>query len=245
MAKKTVARNIQTVLKTMVLPPPDAKLDLTTVTKIEGKLSNLFFDDFYSFEDAGEEIERLQKQFLAAKKHLEMAKAGFRKLNYTFLSWCGENRLPAFVILSIDSNHFEVTVEPRHSKVDNIDDVAVDMNPNLCQTLLHQFDEAFITLGRLSSEKFEDEALTISAKFQGFVPTEARKIIDSVYNHDTFDDIYIICDAPADWQPKQTGQISMRDPLVVGWDEESGTMYLITTFDPITLEEYLLTSPNE
>lgn len=241
MAKKAaVQKNIQTVLKTMILPPPETKL-VETVTDIEGWLSKLS-NDFYGFEDAGEELDRLEKRYLANKKHLKMVQANFRKLDYSFLSWCSKDRLPAFVILRLDSKNFEVTVKPCYSTVNNIEDVEVVMNPSLDQVLFDQFNEAFITLGRLSTEKFDDQALTITAKFQGFVPAETRKLIDRVYDQDVFDDVYIICDAPTDWRPEQTGQISMRDPLVVGWDMENNTMYLVTTFDPITLEEYVLAS---
>ena len=240
MAKKTAVQNIQTVLKTMILPAPDSKLDIEVVTLTEDMLSSLSSDDFYEFENPGDEIDRLEKQYLADKKHLEMAKYGYQKLDYRFLSWCGENRLPAFVILSLYSRDFEITVEPQHNKVDNIDDVNVKMDPRLPLILEEQCNEAIITLGRLSSEKYNDEALTISAKFQGFVPAKTREIIDFVEKKNLVDYIYIIVDAPVGWQPKQAGQISMRDPLVVGWDDESETMYLVTTFVPVTLEEYVL-----
>lgn len=243
MAKKAVVQNnIQIVLKTMICPPPETKLAVETVTDIEGWLSK-FSDDLYNFEDAEEELDRLRERYLADKKHLKMVQAGFRKLDYSFLSWCNKDRLPAFVILSLSSKNFEVTVEPRNSPVDNINDVEVAMNPRLDQVLFDQFNEAFITLGRLSNEKFDSKALTITAKFQGFVPAETRKLIDRVYyDQGVFDAVYIICDAPTDWRPEQTSQISMKDPLVVGWDGENNTMYLVTTFDPITLEEYILAS---
>ena len=53
-----------------------------------------------------------------------------------------------------------------------------------------------------------------------------------------FDEILIIAEAPR-WEAQKVVPQQKLDPLVVGWVEKTGQMFLITSYNQTSLEKYL------
>lgn len=229
---------IPDVLSRMVLAP---KSNMTTKVKINKGLEKLDADDFFGFENVESQLEELQTATGRDRITTEMAKRGFPELDYTFLAWRKkDSKLPAFMVLDLESNHFVLKVEASGDKVTDEDDVMWSFEPDLPEAITNQFEASIIYLGQMAIDDYDNDEIAITAQFKGVMPKDVRKKTRAVLESQVFDQIFVICEAP-DWKINKTGWSFKKDPLVVGWIEETEQMFLIASFDITSLEDYVLT----
>ncbi len=145
------------------------------------------------------------------------------------------------MVLNLDSNEFIISAESiMGERVININQTEWSTEPSLPAAMSKQYEEAIIRLAQIAIDDYDNDEIAITAQFKGVMPADVRKKTKSVLDSDLFDDIFIICEAPK-WIIDKTGRTSMKDPLVVGWIEKTDQMFLIASFDPTSLEDYVLT----
>lgn len=231
MAQKQVA-TIPHVLKTMVVAEEKSPKTESRLTDINGKIKKLKgfrVSDVFGFEK--EQTPKAITQLEKEKFHLEMALLGFREMDYSFLGWRNKiTRLPAFMILDLESNEFSLAVEAYEDEDDD-----VEFEPQLPDAIEDQFEDVIQYLGTKSRKTRGWNAVQISAEFQGVMSPEVREKTKAASRH--FDEVFLIAEAPA-WKIDEI-RSTKGDPLVVGWVEETEQMFLITAFDPTDLEKYV------
>jgi hypothetical protein len=82
--------------------------------------------------------------------------------------------------------------------------------------------------------------IVLSATFSGWAGTETKKVMEEVKKAQgakVFDQILVIAEAPK-WEIGETRPQEKLDPLVVGWVEKTGQMFLITSYNQTPLERY-------
>jgi len=238
MTAKAQVISIKGVLESMVFDLPSATQQ-SKLPKLERSLDDLNTGEFFAFEAVDEKIEELEAELTAEKVRLQMASLGYPQLDYSFLAWQKKDtKLPAFMVLSLDSNEFSITVESEVDRVVDLDDIMWSTEPTLPEAILDQYENSILQIARLSIKDYDNEEISVSAQFQGVMPSEVRDEVRRVLKSGTFDQIFIICEAPK-WIINKTGRTSLRDPLVVRWNEETDQMFLIASFDPTTLEQYV------
>ncbi len=238
MTAKAQVHSIKGILETMVFDLPSATQQ-NKLPQLERSLEELDSENFFAFEAVDDKIEELEANLAAEKVRLQMAKLGYPELDYSFLAWQKKDtKLPAFMVLSLDSNEFSITVESTSDRVIDIEDTMWSIEPTLPEAILDQYENSILQIARLAIKDYDNEEISVSAQFQGVMPSEVRSEVRRVLESGTFDKIFIICEAPK-WTINKTGRTSLRDPLVVGWNEETDQMFLIASFDPTTLEKYV------
>ncbi|HBC44974.1 MAG: hypothetical protein UX08_C0013G0027 [Candidatus Collierbacteria bacterium GW2011_GWB1_45_35] len=238
MATKTQTLDIPGVLSRMVLTP---KSKTGSVSKLSERLEKIDTDVFFGFENVDSQLKDLQTATEREFITIEMAKRGFPELDYSFLAWRKKvSKLPAFMVLGLETNEFSVSVEAMRSDIVDLNDIDYEFEPDLPKVIMDQFLDSILYLGKLSANKYDDGEIAITAQFNGVMPAEVRKKTMKVLEDEIFDNIFIICEAPA-WNINKTGRTDKKDPLVVGWVDETDQMFLIASFDPTSLEDYVLT----
>ena len=239
MTAKAPSISIKGVLESMVSVLPTATQQ-NKLPLLERSLEDLNTREFFAFEAVEGKIEELEAKLKAEKVRLQMASLGYPQLDYSFLTWQKkESKMPAFMVLTLDSNEFSIIVEPNTSRAMDIEnDVIWSIEPDLPEAVQWQYENSILAIARLSNRDYDDEEISVTAQFQGVMPSEVRTEVRRVLEAEIFDDIFVICEAPK-WVVNKTGRTSLRDPLVVGWDEETDQMFLIASFDPTTLEKYV------
>lgn len=229
---------IPDVLSRMVLAP---KLKSDSVSKLNKSLGKLDAGEFFGFENIAPQIKEIQIISERETVTAEMAKRGFPELDYTFLAWRKKvTKLPAFMVLDLNSNQFTIKVEPINDNVNNIDDIVWSVEPLLPEAMLVQFEDSIIYMAQMAIDDYDNEEIAISAQFKGVMPKDIRKKTKSVFDECIFGEIFVICEAP-DWTINKTGWSFKKDPLVVGWIDKTDQMFLIASFDITSLEDYVLT----
>ena len=213
-----------------------------STSKLNKGLDRLDADDFFGFEAVEDQFKELQNKADQELVRAKMAKLGYCELDYTFLAWQKKGtKLPAFMVLNLDSNEFIISAESiMGERVININQTEWSTEPSLPAAMSKQYEEAIIRLAQIAIDDYDNDEIAITAQFKGVMPADVRKKTKSVLDSDLFDDIFIICEAPK-WIIDKTGRTSMKDPLVVGWIEKTDQMFLIASFDPTSLEDYVLT----
>lgn len=239
MTNKAQTLDIPGVLSRMVLAPKPI------TAKLSKSLNKLDQGEFFGFEAVDDQFDELQTKADQEVVRAKMAKLGFSELDFTFLAWQKKDtKLPAFMVLDLDSTEFTITVRSMIDEgivvVDIDDDIIWSIEPTLPTALDKQYEKSIIHLAQIAMDNYDDEEIAVSAQFAGVMPSDVRKKTKSVLDSELFDNIFIICEAPK-WVINKTGRTSLKDPLVVGWIEKTDQMFLIASFDPTSLEDYVLT----
>lgn len=223
----------------MVLTP---KSNLAVRSKINKGLEKLDSDDFFGFENMSSQLQELQTATARDRITAEMAELGFPELDYSFLAWYRDRtkKLPAFMVLNLDTNEFRITVESLGGNIFDLSNIEYGFDPTLPEAIWRKYEESLLYLGKLSNEKYDDDEIAITAQFHGVMPLDVRRKTQKVLDDEIFDEIFIICEAPT-WAINKTGRTDKKDPLVVGWVDETDQMFLIASFDITSLEDYVLT----
>lgn len=240
MTGKLQVLTIKDVLGKMVLAPV---LDDNTNARIERGLEKIKDIDtqFFGFEDIDSQIDEVTGRIAKDTTRAEMAKLGYPELDFSFLAMRKkDSKLPAFMVFNLDSNEFSITTECSEDRATDISDVIWSIEPDLPLPLSALYEEAIVYLAQLSISDYDNEEIVITAQFKGIMPMDARKKTIKARDLEIFDQIFIIAEAPL-WVVNKTGHTSRKDPLVVGWNQETQQMFLITAFDPTSLEDYVLT----
>ena len=239
MTAKTSTTGISDILAHSILKP---KTNFEYRIQLSEKLNKLKVKEFFPFENVKEQIDELQRAKAIVQTSDMMADQGYPELDYTFLSWYRDRtkKLPAFMVLDLNTNKFVLTVESMGGTIRSLGDLTWNIKPALPTSITHQYSEMILNLGKLSASKYDHDEIALSAEFHGVVPIEVRQKINQVLAAHLFDQIYIICEAPT-WVINKTGRTNKSDPLVVGWQNETDQMFLIASFDISSLEDYVLT----
>lgn len=212
---------------------------LKDISSIRRKLDNLDEDDFYPVERIDEKAEDLEEQLKRAQVRPMMAKAGYRELDPIFLSWClPKSKLPAFMIFSVHETGFSIRVAESVRDVTEMDDTNYEISPDLPEELEGYFEETVLHLADLSCSKHHGDELSIEAEFEGVIPRDTKAKIEKALRGDLIDQVFIICEA-SKWDLEVVNTSSLGDPLAVGWNEDTETLYLIDIFEAVPLKEYL------
>lgn len=238
---------------------PDFSRDLPKlrkdITDMEAIIRNP--NAFYGFESgyentqelldaARKKAEKLSKQVEASdlevkrhQKHIQMTKLGYPwQMDLSALSARKPNGLPALMVLSKDSRDktFSIIIDPVNNWRDG--KFIVRFSPVLPQAMQDQFAVAVEALNKL---RRQDEGTMITAKYEGFMPADARKAFDKAVASKLFKEIYIFIEAPEWTVSRWASPRTMRkDPFVEGWVEETQQLYHITSYDVTKFEQYLL-----
>lgn len=235
---------IDKVVKTMVVPEkvknPEKRV-LVLEESIRAVRTSLREGHFFAFEAVSESAEEEIQKRQAEINHLRMSMEGFPELDYSFLAWRKKNtKLPAFMVVDLNTNTFTLTVSPLESDSGRLDleDSGFDFRPDLPGEIADQYMESINYLLRLAVKSHDWADIQIEAEYRGGVmPDDLRVRIRDVQERRLFDKIFIVAEAPA-WKIDAIAR-TKGDPLVVGWSRDTAQMFLIGAFDPTPLEKYV------
>jgi len=238
--KKSQTATMENVFARMVVRVPEGdrlKEELARAKNELNRINRLNEDSFYGFESFDEEKDAAELWVARLKTRAVMAKKGYPELDYTFLGWRNKvTQLPAFIVLGLDNNEFTISVCAADS-INSYVDLSVLPAP-----IIRQYAEVIGYLIALSHTEYEDDDVAITADFRGIMPKSARYVVKKALASDLFDQVLVIAEAPANWKIEHGASarnLVRRDPLIVGWVEETEQMFLITSFDPTALEKYV------
>lgn len=246
MAARTLSP-IKKVVETMVSPLPVVENPQEKIRAIDlhiQKTKSLNGGLFFKFESFTEEVKEAVDKLKAEQSALTMAMMGYPEIDHSFLAWRKkDSKMPAFMVLDLENNTFSISVEPyngfdeQEGKVDH-KHTEFEFSPDLPDALQDHFEETIKYLANLSAKSYSWNQLEITTEFRGgIMPQELREKVKLAEKNRLFDRIFIIAEA-TDWKIDEIVR-AKGDPLVVGWVEETGKMYLIGVYDPTPLEQYI------
>ncbi len=239
MVAKTAEPTLKGVLANWIVVYPDddkATKRLKEIDKELKKLEDVNDSGYFGFERPAKQLENAEKLLKQEKTHLLMAKEGFPELNHSFLAWRKKtDNFPAFSIVELESSsgEFRITVRPEA----NSSEYVRETDPELPEPLLEHFNDTCDHLNSVARKKRWTE-ISISCVMEGFIHDEKlRERIEKVRDSGSFNEIFVIAESKK-WVVDETVHLK-DDPLVVGWVEETGQMFLIADFDLTPLEEHI------
>ena len=206
------------------------------------RLKNVKTDNLFGFEkkirsELGErrtevdgKISSLETQLKQMEKHINMAKAGYpEQLDLTSLALAGKNG-PRFMVFDIADQQGKLEIE-----IQKLYPV-ITFKPHLPNPIEEQLCKASSNL--IARAKREDREFTASAVYEGVVPETARQAIRKAQASRLFSQIFVIAEVP-EWKLLFWPDSIEGDPIVIGWVGETEQAFLITVFDPTSLEQYV------
>lgn len=177
-----------------------------------------------------EKIEAIHFKSAGQQMHIEMAKKGYpQQMSPEFLTARKKDGTPTFMVMDLKSKSVAI----------NIYKNLVIFEPNLPDLLEKQLKVAVEKLQKkLTIQWGLHESTRIVATYTGIVPTKARVEIQKAIDSRLFNKIFVVAEAPK-WDRYET-YTAKGDPLVLGWVEKTQQLFVITIFDPTSIEQYVL-----
>src|SRR3989339_1013496 len=178
-----------------------------------------------------------------AEKHFEMALAGYPQvIDPSFVSWRRPDGLPSFIVLSLDSQDFSLSVTPDESG--DTFSTRPYLHPQLAVQYLPVADYL------LDMARKGRQAISISAHFSGNIPLSTNLKVKRAEKSRLFKPggLVLVSEAPEVWEVRKTAIIQPvpADPLIIGCVVVGkgipDQFYLIDKFNLTTLEEAALRS---
>jgi hypothetical protein len=117
----------------VVAVPKKPAAELVAIKARRRKVERLNPEKFFGFEDVDGFKEKALEKLDGQEAGIAIAAKGYPEIDYSFLAWRKKNtRLPAFIVLDLDSNKFSLSVD---------DDEDFSFEPDLPEAIANQFQK--------------------------------------------------------------------------------------------------------
>lgn len=204
-----------------MLPDLEAKLD-----KAKGILNNLLGIE----KEAKKDVEKLISDITFKISHCKSIAEGnsFMMLSLDPLKWRHENGNPKLAIFSLDSPKFSLASS--HDSWGG--SYRTETSPKLPKEVKDCYSDVFKMLKKYNIKS------SITATFNGIIPDNIKEKIKEVKG--MFDQLFIIAE-PTGFVKSSTAIVPKGYPLLVGWKNDTKTLWLIADFDTTAVEDAMMT----
>jgi len=228
MTVKALEKIVETAKSPMTIE--EAANALPLLIEDQKKAKNILGSLLGIEKESKKEIEKLIGEIEFKINHAKSVANGNNYMILTLdpLKWRHDNGYPKLAIFSLDNPKFSIT-----STYDSWSGARrKDMTPKLPKEIKDCYSDVYNTLHKIGTRS------TITATFSGLIPPEIKEKIKEVKG--MFDQLFIIAE-PEGFVKSETAIVPKGDPLLVGWKNDSKTLWLIADFDTTAVEDAMMT----